>query len=167
MRPLQPPDTHYLAAADGWLDLGNPAEAHAELAHLSPAVQAHPWVLQLRWRIAAAEQRYEECVRIAAEVIDLLPDEPFGWVHRSYSLHELKRTQEAYDGLLPIVGRFPEDFVIPYNLACYSCQLGHLDEARQWLRKAVATGGLPRIRQMAASDPDLTPLAGEMDNLGK
>jgi predicted Zn-dependent protease len=167
MKPLTPPDTHYLAAAEGWLELGNAAEARVELDHLPAASQAHPWALQMRWRIDAAAGSHEECARIAGKLIEILPDEPFGWVHRSYSLHELKRTREAYDFLAPVAGKFPQDFVIPYNLGCYCCQLGWLDEARKWLKQAIAIGGLPRIRQMAADDPDLRPLASEIDQLGQ
>ena len=49
-----------------------------------------------------------------------IPDEPVGWIHRSYVLHEQKRTREAWDLLLPAAKKFPEDFTIPYNLACYA-----------------------------------------------
>jgi DNA-binding protein HU-beta len=40
-------------------------------------------------------------------------------------LHELKRTEEAYDLLLPVVHKCPSCCTIPYNLACY-CEVGLL-----------------------------------------
>jgi len=52
-----------------------------------------------------------------------------------------------------------------YNLACYSCQLGRLDEARDWLKKAIALVGADTIKEMAATDPDLEPLRAEIRNL--
>jgi tetratricopeptide (TPR) repeat protein len=162
MNPLEPPDTHYLAAAEGWLELGNPVEAGAELDRMRSSSQEHPLALQLRWRIRSATKQWEECVRIATRLIELVPEEPFGWVHRSFSLHELKRTAEAHAALAPMASKFPNDFVIPYNMACYACQLGKLDEARRWLKQAIAIAGSDTIRQMAKDDPDLRPLAPEI-----
>ena len=162
MKPLEPPDTHYLAAAEGWLELGNPAEAGAELDGLRAASREHPQALRLRWRIIAEGKQWEECLRMATRLIELEPEEPWGWVHRAFSLHELKRTGEAYACLASVSGTFKSDFVIPYNMACYSCQLGRLEEAREWLKKAIAIAGLKPIREMAKDDPDLRPLAAEI-----
>jgi predicted Zn-dependent protease len=162
MNPLEPPDTHYLAAAEGWLELGNPVEAGAELDRLRATSQEHPQALQLRWRIGAAGKQWEECVRIATRLIELMPEETLGWVHRAFSLHELKRTGEAHASLAPMACKFPNDFVVPYNMACYACQLGRLEEARGWLKQAIAIAGLDTIRKMAKNDPDLCPLADEI-----
>jgi len=38
---------------------------------------------------------------------------------KQLALHELKRTQEAFDLLLPAADKFPAPWTIPYNLACY------------------------------------------------
>jgi predicted Zn-dependent protease len=158
MNPLEPPDTHYLSAAEGWLELGNPAEAAGELDRLPASIQEHPQVLRLRWRIGAASKQWEECIRIATRLIELEPEETFGWVHRSFSLHELKRTAEAHAALAPMACKFPNDFVVPYNMACYSCQLGRLKEARLWLKQAMKIAGADTIKKMAKDDPDLRPL---------
>jgi tetratricopeptide (TPR) repeat protein len=88
----------------------------------------------------------------------LAPEEAVGWVHRSFCLHELKRTAEARDSLLPVVERFPDDAVIRYNLACYECQLGGLDLARGWLEKAFEVGDPRKLKLMALDDQDLEPL---------
>src|ERR1043166_9428290 len=53
MTRLEPPDTHHLSAAVGWLELGNPAEAGEEIARISPAALEHPDVLEVRWQICA------------------------------------------------------------------------------------------------------------------
>ena len=54
MNPLGPPESFYLQAAEGWLELGNPTEAEEELKQLAPGFRAHPEVLKLRWEICAA-----------------------------------------------------------------------------------------------------------------
>jgi len=87
----------------------------------------------------------------------MLPENSWGFIHYPYSLHELKRTKEAYAVLIPVVDKF-DDSTIRYNLACYSCQLGNLKESMQWLEKAIDIAGKKDIRQMALEDPDLEPL---------
>jgi hypothetical protein len=69
-----------------------------------------------------------------------------GWVHRSYYLHELKNTEEARDNLLRVVDKFLEDPIMRYNLACYECQLGKLEPAKNWLQKACEVGDPEKIK---------------------
>ncbi len=156
--PLQPPDSFYLLAAQGWLGLGSPAEADRELEQLAPSARGHPEVLKVRWEIEAARKNWQAALELAATLIGLEPEEPLGWVHRSYCLHELKRTSEARDNLLQVVEKFPEVATIRYNLACYECQLGHLVQAKQWLQAAYRLGDPDEMKRMALEDPDLQPL---------
>src|SRR5712671_8100729 len=137
MHELKPPDTHHFNAAMGWFELGNQTEAIAELARISVANRSHPDVLELTWRILAAERKWAEALEVSRELIRMDPENPSGWVHQSYSLHELKRTTEALTVLVPVVEKFPGFSTIPYNLACYACQLGDLKQARRWLAKAI------------------------------
>lgn len=164
---LQPPDRFHAQAAEGWLELGDAAEACAELDHIDRRTQAHPRVLELRWRICAARQHWDESVEVAAKLARQAPDNALGWIHWAYSLHELKRTQEAWDVLAPVADQFPEEFLIRYNLACYACQLGHFDETRRWLKAAIKIAGAKPILTMAAEDPDLKPMWKEFRNFGK
>ena len=92
--PLQPPDSHHLQAAQGWVELGNHIEADAELDNIAANLRAHPDVLNVRWEIYAAAKKWEATLDIAAAVIQLDPEDPLGWVHRSYALHELKRNAD-------------------------------------------------------------------------
>ena len=94
----------------------------------------------------------------------MLPDVPFGFIHMASALHELKRTQEARAVLLPIVHQFEGNRTIPYNLACYECQLGNLKEARRWLEKAIEVSGDSDVKLWALEDPNLEPLWA---NIGK
>jgi hypothetical protein len=103
-------------------------------------------------------------VEVAEVLCRLLPHTPFGWIHLAYALHELRRTREAYNVLIPIVDRFPEEYVIRYNLACYSCQMDCLEEARAWLNKAVGIIGAPTIKEMASKDPDLEKMWNEIQS---
>lgn len=158
VRNLGPPDLFYLDAASGWIDLGNYAEANAELDNIQPRLRVHPEVLKLRWQIYAAAKKWDDCVGIAEAVKQAVPKNVFGHVHLSYALHELGRTREAFDQLKPALDRFPKDHVIRYNLACYSASLGNLPAAKAWLRVAIALSNTAEVKAMALDDPDLATL---------
>jgi Tfp pilus assembly protein PilF len=49
--------------------------------------------------------------------------------------------------------RFPDEVAIPFNLACYACQLGRLDEAREKLARAIKME--PAFLKAALEDDDL------------
>ena len=165
MKNLEPPDSFHLQAAQGWLELGNQAEANQELQKIAPEFRMHPGVLKVGWDIHAAGRNWPAALEVAAALIQNDPEDPLGWVHRSYCLHELKQTVEARDGLLSVVGKFPLSATMRYNLACYECQLGRLEQARNWLRKAFVLGDKKKMKVVAAEDPDLKPLWGEIESL--
>jgi len=73
------------------------------------------------------------------------------------------RTKEAFDALLPVADKFPEQWLIPYNLSCYCCQLGRLDEAREWFHRALTLGDENAIKRAALNDPDPAPLMDTPD----
>lgn len=158
MMRIEPPDNHYLNAAQGWLELGNHLEANEELERITPSLRAHQLVLELRWQIYAKAMDWETCVQIGEALVKSAPDFPEGWINRSYALHELKRTQAAADKLEAAADLFPSVWNIPYNLACYASQLGQLEEAREWLRDAFDLDVTKRTKIMALDDPDLEPL---------
>ncbi|HEX5222508.1 MAG TPA: tetratricopeptide repeat protein [Verrucomicrobiae bacterium] len=166
MTTLEPPDNHFLDAATGWLMLGNAEEARSEFEQLSPKARMHPDALDFQWRWLAHLKRWEEAVDVAQLLIDKCPRRADAWIHRSFALHELRRTQEAFDLLLPALKKFPKEMTIPYNLACYTSQLGDLAAARQWFQKALTLGKtseekLERL-QAALEDLDLKPLWPEL-----
>jgi predicted Zn-dependent protease len=162
MSSIEPPDSHHLSAASGWLDLGNTHEAAAELEHVSPARQGHPAVLEVRWRILAEEKSWSAALDVAQELVAAAPEEPSGWIDQAFALHELDRTREAWELLLPMAKKFPKMSIIAYNLACYACQLQQPQEARQWLAKAAALRGQEEIQRLALCDKDLKPLWPEI-----
>lgn len=158
MKPLEPPDSIHLEAAEGWFELGNHLEANEELEQITPENRAHPAVLEVRWQIYTKARKWEAALDIASALIRLAPELPLGWVHRSFCLHELKRTEEARDNLLRVVDKFPEDPIMRYNLACYECQLGRLEQAKNWLQKSFELGDARKMKLAALDDPDLEPL---------
>lgn len=163
MTALPSPDIHHLSAAEGWLELGNAHEALAELDRISKAAQGRAEVLGVRWGILAKFKLWEQSVAVATRIVEIAPEAVFGWIHRSYALHELKRTRDARDLLLPATKLFPKVETIPYNLACYECQLGDLPAARDWLRRAMKLHNRADIKVRALEDSDLKPLWPEIE----
>jgi tetratricopeptide (TPR) repeat protein len=162
---LSPPDSHYVNAAWGWLELDNITEAFLELDRISPPAQLHPDVLTLRWELLARKKQWADALEVARGLVQIAPERADSWIKQSFALHELKRTQEAWDALISVSEHFPDISTIPYNLACYACQLEQFAASLTWLKKAMKIGGRESIRKMALGDADLQPLWSQIKKL--
>ncbi|MBI4658118.1 MAG: tetratricopeptide repeat protein [Verrucomicrobia bacterium] len=158
MTPLQPPDCYYFSAAEGWAALGSYSDALAELERLSRPLQDHPDVLLLRWHICAKLKEWTACIEVGWRLVAAAPDQLASWQNYANSLFYAKRYQDAFDALFPAIEKFPAEWSIPYNLACYVCQMDKLDEAQSWFKMALSLGDADQVKKQALSDPDLGPL---------
>ncbi len=155
---MSPSDIHHLSAAEGWLGLGDWRSANDELENINPVYRADPAVLALRLRIYSDAKHWELALEVAERLVEIFPDDSGTWVDRSFALHEMKRTKEAHDLLLPALEKFPDEAIIPYNLGCYACQLGEIKKAKALLSLAFERGDENEIKLIALDDPDLAPL---------
>ena len=164
MKPLDVSDIHRLRAAEGWIELGNDGEALGELANISEQAISHPAVLDLRFQIFAKKGEWDVCRDIAEAITKEATDSAVRWLHLAYATRRATRgsVQAAFDILHPVAERFPDEPTIPYNLACYVCQLGRLSDARQWLKRAFVVGNVTQLKAMALGDRDLQPLWEEI-----
>jgi predicted Zn-dependent protease len=162
MLPLPPTQRRTLDAVQGWLLLGNAREARAEFDQLPTAAQDHPDTLPTRYELLTQETAWEEAYRVACALVESTPDELTGYVWRAYAARRMPGggLDRAFEALKPGLDRFPREPLIHFNLACYCCQLGRLDEARRWLAQALAHGG-DAIQELIKTDPDLEPLRAE------
>ena len=147
-------------AAQGWLELGCPADADAELAQLPEELKTEPDVLRLKFHVERLLRRFPEALAVSLGIIASAPDDKWGWLYRSHALHWLGRSVEAYDLLEPMRQKFPDAFELPYDLACYCAQTGRVDEARKWLGEAfrLSKKSSAAIETMALDDQDLRPI---------
>ena len=164
-KTLPPPACHFFEAALGWIELGNPREALAELNQLPAEFTMEPQVLEVKWQILARIEAWDQCLPVAEKYCAVAPALPQSWLHRAVSLYRLNRTQEAWDLLLPLAKKFPRSWIISYDLACYACQLGNIAEGRKWLKKAFKLGDPAEIKPLALADPDLKAIWSEIENL--
>ena len=170
MESLAPPATHHVIAAIGWMELGNMPEALAELDKLDPAIQRHADVLEVRWSILAAQLDWDSAAKIGRALIAADPNRPSAWLHHAYALRRASAggLVAALNALAPVGTKFPNEATIPYNLACYTCQLQRdPKETLDWLERAISIGGRKEIVAMALRDPDLAPMRGEIEELSK
>ena len=166
LKSLNHTDRIHLNAAEGWLGLGDFVSATNELEEISPEFRVHPAVLLMRCQIYSAAKKWDAVIAIADTLVKQLPKLSDAWIHRSFALHELKRTRDAYDKLLPAADKFKTQWVIAYNLACYCCQLGLLKEAMTWLELAIDRAEKNEdIRSIALEDPDFEPLWADIGNI--
>jgi predicted Zn-dependent protease len=163
-------DLHHLKAAVGWLELGNAAEALGELDEMSAEIQEHPDVLEARWLALARLHRWEAAAKVARAIIAAAPQRATGWLHHAYALRRAPNggLLAAFNALVPVADKFPEESTIPYNLACYTCQMQRdTSETMNWLEQAIKSGDRKEILAMAMKDPDLKPLRAEIKKLAK
>jgi tetratricopeptide (TPR) repeat protein len=69
---------------------------------------------------------------------------------RADSIHAAKEI------LLNAEPKFPKEAIIKYNLACYCCQLGEIENAKNYLKKAFEIDSSWRLN--ALNDEDLKPM---------
>ncbi len=158
MKTLEYPDRHHVNAANGWLELGNVAEARLEADAISLPGRAHLEAFLVRWKIAARLQNWSEAHRIATIFTKVVPNQVTGWICLSYSLYRLKRPLEAWMQLLPRAADFPRVSAIPYMLACYAHELGNHKLANQFLLRSADLGGPSEIKGCLTAAGDLPPI---------
>src|SRR5436190_3969795 len=112
---IEPPDSHHLRAAQGWIELSDFDEAANDLAKIRPQFRNHPAVLEVRWVMAANAGQWPKALSLAKKLATLTPDNAEGRMYEARSLIELRRPSEAYSLLLKAQRRFPDDEIVAYD----------------------------------------------------
>ena len=164
MNALTQADRFQLEAAEGWLMLGNPIEAHEELEKIGGDASYNPAVLSMRWQVYAAAKWWEAAYVVSKALCGLAPHTAEAWICQANTLRNYKGVVEAWSMLLGVVNKFPKDAIIRYNLACYAAQMGLLEESCGWLVQAFEMEEAVQLKLAAIYDPDLQPL---WDKIGR
>jgi hypothetical protein len=117
-------------------------------------------VLEVRWLLLAGKCDWAGALAVADKILKVVPDRSSGWVHKAYALRRVQGGGLAQAELVlrEAVERFPRESLIPFNLACYACQMSREDEALQWLQRAFGLPKTATLKAMALEDEDLRPL---------
>jgi len=145
-----------LVTAQGYCELQMYEDALAELDSIPSRYQHRPLVVEMRLVTLMQAKRWPDALEFGDKLCALRPDAGAGFIHTAFCLHELGRTAEAKKRLLSGPPTLEKEANYFYNLACYECVLGDLDEARKHLARSIALD--PKYREFAKGDPDLKQL---------
>ena len=154
--PLEPPDQKHWEAASGYVQLGMYLEADAELDEIDPFCRAAPEVLAVRLEIYAGLKKWELMQVVAKRLAEFQPNDIQWTISLAYATRRADSLQAAKEILSNAESKFPKDAIIKYNLACYCCQLGESENAKNYLKTAFEIDSTWRLK--ALDDEDLRPL---------
>jgi tetratricopeptide (TPR) repeat protein len=152
-----------IVAAQGYVELGLHEEARGELSHLPPEVHERPDVMELNVLCHMNDHRWAEALGLAQELCRTEPDEPGGFIHAAFCLHELGRTEAALDLLASGPAALRTKPVYYYNVGCYLARLGQEEKALQVLKQSFEMDG--DLRRDARKDPDLLSLRQKLETI--
>jgi tetratricopeptide (TPR) repeat protein len=154
--PLEPSDSQHCEAALGYTELGMFDDANAELECIDPFTRAVPEVLRVRAAIYHGLKKWDALLIVAARLTEFEPANVQWTISLAYATRRVASIQAARGILLAAEANFPSEAIIPFNLACYYCQLGDLETAKDYLRRAFEIDSHWRLA--ALEDQDLKPL---------
>ena len=94
--------------------------------------------------------------QIAKRLKEFEPDNVHWTISLAYATRRAYSIDVAMEILLKAEAKFPKEAAIPYNLACYFCQLGEIVKAKRCLKQAFEID--LKWRMAALEDEDLKPL---------
>jgi len=151
------PTRRRIEYAKGYIELGLVNEASDELEAIDGDARMSIEVLRTRVDLYMEAKLWDMVVAVAKPVCEETPKDGGAWIAWAYALRELQRVTEARDILLraePLHGKTSS--VLQYNLACYACLLGQMQEARRRLSAACKMDA--RCKAEALDDDDLRAL---------
>jgi hypothetical protein len=131
-------------------------DANGELEKVDPPNHTTPEFLSIRAAIYHGLKKWELLRVVALQLTRLEPTNVQWVVSLAYATRRATSIEFARDILLAAKPLFPQEPVIPFNLACYACQLGDVGTAKDYLAQVFAID--PLWRQAALEDRDLEPL---------
>ena len=157
---MSPENERQIEIAMGYFELGMLDDAIVELASLGSRGRfsvLSAWSAGLRMA-----ERWSEMLPLTRKMVELYPTEAECWA----SLADATRNSVSLEAGLELLEtarhHFPDDGHILFQIGCYCCQLGRLDEARTALREAVSSNRV--WAKIAVQDRDLSPLWPEFKN---
>jgi tetratricopeptide (TPR) repeat protein len=145
-----------LESAIGFFELGMAEEALHELDTLPTADQSEEEVLEFRLVLFQHLGRWEDSVRIAAQLCQGRHPDVDRFIVWGCCLYEVQRIEECRTALLQAPEAARQHGLWNFHLACYEALLGHLEEARRLIVRALQLD--PLLQPMAQRNENLAPL---------
>ncbi|MGA7903330.1 MAG: hypothetical protein WCC08_03490 [Terrimicrobiaceae bacterium] len=145
-----------IVEASGYIELGMLEEAAKTLEGIKAEDETRNEVLGVRLELYMAEKKWDLAAQVARHLVETGPENAGAWVNLAYSVRRSESLSEAERILLKASSFHPNNALIVYNLACYACVAGHVEEAKNRLQLAFDLA--PSFRDLALEDLDLLPL---------
>ena len=153
--------SHQFLAAQGYFELGMLDDAVAALREVTGEEFQHPRTLRFRSQLLLSRGEYDDALAVCRQLLDSAPEDPAGYIHGAYCLHELGQTPEAKELLITGPDNLRDQPVFFYNLGCYEARLGEIESARAWLLRSFQMDR--NLQRHAKRDPDLEELWDDLD----
>jgi len=121
-------------------------------------------VMRIRISLYHEAKHWDLLAAVASALTRLAPKEEQGWISWALALRKLKGVSEAQKVLskaIPLHG--DTCAVLHYNLACYACLLGNIEEAKRRLSTACKMD--PHFKASALDDPDLQAMWDQISTI--
>jgi thioredoxin-like negative regulator of GroEL len=132
-----------LRRTHGWLELGCPDEAAAELDGLPDILHCSREVLRLKCEILNAAAKWTELADLSSTAARYFPAEPAFAEQWAWAVHKQGRSSAAYALLVEASEKFEKTWRTNYFLACFAHALERMEEAAQWLGHAFLLHSAP------------------------
>ncbi len=147
---------HELQAVLGYYELGMWDEALAEVAEVESRIGTRVELNELRLVVLQGAKQWETMRLLAQQCAETEPTRASWFISWAFALRRERSIAAAQKVLETALPLHPREALIPFNLACYSAQLGDLPHARKLLARALELD--PQLQKNAQEDPDLEPI---------
>lgn len=147
---------NHIVATQGYLELGMGQRAWDELEFIEAADRVRFEVLAMRLTVLQHIEKWEMGAEVGRGAVQRYPEQGALYLLGSYHIRRAEDLETAFDFLTAGKPYLEREACFWFNMGCYHCQLGRLDEARQCVNKAVKLDR--KYQMMVLEDEDLEPL---------
>ena len=145
-----------LQFASGYLSLGMPDEALAELTSLKSESRNFPEVMSLKGQIYLLRSEWSSAAEMAEEGHNRYPELPDFYIQQALAYEQLGQPLRAIDIWMSAPEEIQRSGFCHYNLARCQARLGNVSSAKKHVLQAVKLE--PALRPAVKTDPLLNSL---------
>jgi Flp pilus assembly protein TadD len=154
--PVKSSWQRHVLVATGYCELGMFDEAELALEEIDAEDKDRKEVLATRVDLYMATQKWSLVAEVARHLADIEPENAAWWVNLAYAIRRAESIDTAQGVLLQAQKLHPNNATIVFNLSCYACVSGQIEQAKTFLKHAMALDS--NIRGLALHDEDLQTL---------
>jgi len=146
----------HLIAALGYHELGMHQDGMDELNRISSNDRLRHEVIGIQLSMLQAMGEWERGALVAREAVSKFPDAGDLYLAGAYCIRRSEGLEAAFEFLKQGATCLSDEPCYWFNLGCYHCQLGWLEDARDCVERAIGLD--EKYRRLAEEDEDLVPL---------